>query len=346
MKPVYFPHTYLPDWAVASLRTLFPSVAVYQPVAGRLPQELRPLVENGFLEVVSPPAGDADDIDRLLRGFEEWGRRHHAGAGLEAARIWGAVFGETSGAEDSLYGIAAQLKRRIASEPDGQKTDSLLAARVFLQLAQEADQQQRQIAGELARYERSQAKLFDALRGRGTTAPTEATPPAANLRSHDVDDRVEARMAAWTRLFLKYPYDSPIFVTHSTVLVRYLEETLSGRRQASLRDLMGAAGEPSIDPQLFQKSVWPFVQDLAAGRIALPEPPAGGLKAPEADSPSQAIAVHVWPDISAIVFFRRLFPGAAPNGADQPSAQVAWRHTIVIQIGDFVKTTTMLDTPI
>jgi hypothetical protein len=345
MKAVYFPHTYLPASAADSLRTLFPSVAVYQPVAGRVPEEMRPLVENGFLEVIAPAAGDEDDIDRLIRDFEEWGRLHQGGTGLEAALMHHSAFGEPPGAEGSFYAIAAQLKRRMSSELSAKTADPVLTARVFLQLAQTADQQRQQVAVELARYERSQAHLFEALKGARDPAGHEFEPPAAALRDHDADDRVELRMAAWTRLFLNHPYPSPVFVTPSTVLVRHLAETLEGRRQVRFQGLAGAAGEASCDHGLSPEGTLMLLEDLAAGRIVLPEPQLTGLQAPYADSHIEEGCVHVWPDVSPFVFFSRLFPDAAPMD-DLSPAPVAWRHTIVVSISGFVKTTSRLDTSI
>jgi hypothetical protein len=343
MKPVYFPHTYLPVATADSLRNLFPSVAVYQPTAGRVPEDMRPLVENGFLEVVAPAAGDEAAIDRAIRAFEEWGRLHQGGSGFEAIRMHGFAFGEHPGAEEGLYSIAAQLKRRMSSELAAKTVDTVFTARVFLQVAQAVDEQHQQIAGELARFERSQANLFEALKGGRDPAASDVESPAVVLRGHDADDRIELRLAAWARLFLKYPFPSPVFVTSSIALIRHLAETLEGRRQVRLQDFAGAAGEVSSGHGLSPEESLRLLEDLAAGRIALPEPRSKGLQTSYVGSHVEEACLHVWPDISPLVFFSRLYPEVAPMN-DIPPAPVAWRHTILVPISGLVKTTSRLDT--
>ena len=116
MKPVYFPHTYLTPSAAVALRNLFASVAVYQPAAGRVPEDMQALVADGFLEVVAPAPGDADDFDRLIRDFQDWGRMHRHGAGFEAVLLHGHSFWGPAGADGSTGEIASQLRRRVTPE--------------------------------------------------------------------------------------------------------------------------------------------------------------------------------------------------------------------------------------
>jgi hypothetical protein len=331
IKPVYFPHTYLPPSTVDSLRNIFPCVAVYQPTAGRLPDEMRVLAENGFAEVVAPAAGDEDDFDRLIRDFLDWGRTHQGGAGLKAALLYGRPLGGAASADGSPSEIASQLKRRWSTETAAREVDAALAARVFLQLAQAADQQRHQIAGDLARVDEAQAQLFDALKGGSDPAASEFGLPQAFLRDHAGEDRLEMRLASWVRLFLSLPYPSPVFVTHSPALIRRLAETVQGRLQLTFEDLSRPAGKtffgqpPSADDILSQLAA------LGAGLLCLPDPAVNDAERASAAGRAEESGVHVWPEMSPFSFFSRLLPASVP-GYGRPPPQVVWRHTIVVQI--------------
>src|SRR5512143_3966227 len=122
MKPVYFPYTYISPSMAHSLRAVFPSIAVYQPVAGRLPDEMRLLAEEGFLEVMTPPPGDEEDFDRLMRDYQQWGSLHQGGAGLKTAMLSGRPFSGPISADGSPAEIVSAIRRWLA--PEAGLTDS------------------------------------------------------------------------------------------------------------------------------------------------------------------------------------------------------------------------------
>lgn len=331
MKPVYFPHTYLTPSAADALRNLFASVAVYQPAAGRVPEEMRALVENGFLEVVAPAPGDADDFDRLIRDFLDWGRMHRHGAGLEAALLHGHPFWGSAGPDGSTYEIASQLRRRVTVETAAGKADAGLAARVFLQLAQAADQQRHQIAGDLARFDEAQAQLFDALKGEADPTASEFEPSKAPATEPDGDDRLELRTVAWARLFLNHPYPSPVFVTHSPDLIRHLAETVQGCLRVSREGLYSAAGKTSSGQPSAADDIMSHLSALAAGAFSVQDLPVYDAEEESSGSPAEEVCFYLWPELPPLGFFNRLLPAAA-TGCGQPPSQAPWRHTVVVQL--------------
>lgn len=330
MKPVYFPHTYLTPSVTDSLRKRFPCVAVYQPTAGRLPDEMRALAETGFVEVVAPAPGDEDDFDRLIRDFQDWGRTHQGGAGLESALLHGRPFGGAASADDCPSEIASQLRRRLSPETAAREVDAALTARVFLQLAQAADQQRHQLAVDLARFDEAQAQLFDALKGGSDRAASEFGLPQAFIRGDDGEDRLERRLVCWARLFLSVPYPSPVFVTHSPPLIRHLAETVQGRLRVTLEGLSRAAGKTFFGQPPPADDIVSQLAALGAGLLSLPDPAVDEAQGASAASRSEEACVHVWPEVPPISFFSRLLPAYDP-GYGQPLSQAVWRHTIVVQ---------------
>ncbi|MCU0602384.1 MAG: hypothetical protein MUC33_06965 [Desulfobacterales bacterium] len=327
MKPVYFPHTYLAPAAADALRKLFASVAVYQPVAGRVPEEMQPLAADGFLEVVAPAPGDASDFDRLIRDFEEWGRLHRNGTGLEAALRHGHSFWGPAGADGSTFEIASQLRRRATPQS---AADAGLAARVFLQLAQTADQQRHQIAGDLARFDEAHARLFAALKGEADPAASGLEPSKGPVAEDDGDDRLVLRTAAWARLFLDLPYPSPVFVTHSAGLIRHLAETVPGRLRVSREALCRAAGKTLSSPPSPTDDVLALLSGLAAGAFPVEDLPSDETKQTSPGNPAEEACFHVWPELSPFGFFNRLL--ASGPGCGQPPPQAPWRHTVLVQL--------------
>jgi len=330
MKPVYFPHTYLAPSAAVALRDLFASVAVYQPAVGPVPEDMQALVADGFLEVVAPAPGDADDFDRLIRDFQDWGRMHRYGAGLEAALLHGHSFWGPAGADGSTYEIASQLRRRVTPETAAGKADAGLAARVFLQLAQTADRQRHQIAGDLARFDEARARLFDALRGEADRAASGFEPSKAPAAEHDGDDRLELRTVAWARLFLNHPYPSPVFVTHRPELIRQLAETVPGCLRVSREGIGRAAGKTFSGPWSAADDIMSHLSALAAGAFAVQDLPVDVVEEEPPGSPAEAAGFYVWPELPPFGFFNRLL--ASAPGCGQASPQAPWRHTVVVQL--------------
>lgn len=337
MKPVYFPHTYLAPFAAEALRRLFASVAVYQPAAGHVPAEMQALVEAGFLEVVAPAAGDTEEFDRLIRDFQDWGRRHGHGAGLEAALRHGPSSGGPAEADGSTGEIASQIRRRLTPGGAEARPDAGLAARVFLQLAQTADEQRRRAAVDLARFEEARSRLLNALRGEDDDpAAREFQPPPVPAEAPEGDDHLERRTAAWARLFLDRPYPSPVFVTHSRRLIGHLAETVPGGLRLGRTGFCGATEASFSGSASGTGDRMAPLAALAAGEIpaeALPVEAAGG-EPPE--SPLEEARIFVWPGLPPFDFFSRL-PAAAGSGRGRPSSQAPWRHTVVLQLDGRVR---------
>ena len=329
VKPVYFPHTYLSPSVADALGALFPSVAVYQPVAGRLPDEMRPLAEKGFLEVVAPPPGDEASFDRLMRDFQQWGRLHQGGAGLKTLILHGRHLSEAISADGSPPEIVSEIKRRIAPEPGSRGSEAALMARAFLHLAQAADWQDFQIASDLARYEEARGRLLDALKGGVDPAGPEFGLWGRSGRDDNREDRLELRMVAWAQLFSSHPYPSPVFVTHSQAVIRHLAENVPGRLRLSLAGL-------SCVVQRLAHEKRPPAGDIMAQLVTLADAPLSGPDLLNDDTEEKPTAgrssVHLWPDIPPCRFFGHSLAMGSTE-PDLPPPQPNWRNTWVVQVG-------------
>jgi len=331
MKPVYFPYTYLSPSVAHSLRALFPSVAVYQPVADRLPDEMRPLAREGFLEVMAPPLGGEEDFDAFTRDFQQWANLHQGGVGLKTAILHGRLFSEPISGDGSPAEIVSEIRRRLAPEPASKDSETTLTARVFLHLAQAGDQLGHQIGCELERYEKAQARLFDALKGQAGPARSESGICGRADPDDNGEVRLDLRMAAWALLFSSHPYPSPVFVTHSQAVIRYLAENVPGRLRISVERLCHALQSLACEKQLLARDLMSQLVALAEAPLSLSGLPNDDAEEKPAGESAKEPCVHLWPQIPPRRFFG-LMLGKGPTESSLPPPQFPWRNTLVVQV--------------
>jgi hypothetical protein len=314
IKPIYFPHTYLSPAAAAAIRSVFSSVAAYQPVAGRRTPDMQALAASGFLELLVPVPEDAEHLERSLQELDRWGRLQQGGAGLLSVFLSGRPDLDPLTADGSAAQIASEVRRRPVDAPPAQ--EAILRAAVFLQLAHQVDQQSTQVSAELQRCEAAHADLLDALAGEdGRSTRALASPPAAGPLPEE-DFLLTHRIRAWARLYLRRPCAGPVFVTVSPEVVRLLAEARPGlgRIERSALNRM-AAGQPAAADfmaQLLLLAVRPLPDAAAAD--------AGGSGGP---------AVYVVPDEPPRRLFARLAGSADALAADDAAG---WRHTVIVQL--------------
>lgn len=317
-KPIYFPHTYLPPATAAAMRSAFAAVVAYPPVAGRLPPDMRALVESGFLEVVAPAAEDEERLERALREYEQWGRRQQGGAGLLAVFLSDRPGADPLMADGTATQIASQIRRRPAGEPPSTAHAACRCAAVFLQLAQQADEQGYQVREELGRSERAHAGLLKALAGKAP-APEVCRPPHPEA-APEADLLLEHRLRAWARLFAQRPYASPVFVTASPKVIELLAEKFPTMRRIGRTALNGTAGERRSPAPPSRGDLMLRLESLAS--LPLPDPAASD------EDLGTLPEVYVVPDLAP----RRLFAGLAANedAAGATAALPDWRHTVIV----------------
>jgi hypothetical protein len=322
LQPVYFPRTFLHPSTEAAIRALFPSLAVYQPLAG-LRTAAAPLAsQDGFVEVVSPDPAleDLRPAGAIVRELEDWGRRQHGGAG--ASPVWWHFRRTADPSRDD--GIASELSSAIrgrlsagASEADAR----LLEAVVFLGIAHSFDLQRWEAEERLQQVESDTAALFAALTGE--ERPGAAAPAFSAQRGPaDPSERLlKRRLEAWARLFLSRPYPSPVFVTDPGLLMDPLPEAWP----SPLR--LASGGERVAGPAGVSPAAAPADELIRRlGVIAGLPPPA--LMEAGVDAPAD---VYLFPDVSPLRFFSALLPGGVSGCGPQQGCP--WRHTIVVQLG-------------
>jgi hypothetical protein len=317
IKPIYFPHTYLPPETAAAMRAVCTTMVGYHPGDGRLTDDMHALVESGFLEIVTPAGDAAPGLDRAIQEFERWGRLHHGGAGLLSLFLSGRPGLDPLMADGTAAQIAAAIQRRpeAAAAP---ATAALMRSLVFLQLAHQADHQGHQARADLRRYERAQADLFSAITGK---RPTRAEAFIAESPAAEADPMLERRLNAWARLFLLRPYASPIFATARPEVIDILAERFPALHRVERSVLSRMICEQATPAPLSSGDCLSRLALLASR--PLPEPD-GCAEDGDVDP-----AIYVVPDMSPSHLFACL---AESENAVETSADPHWRHTLILGI--------------
>jgi hypothetical protein len=321
VKPVYFPHTYLPPAVAESLEAIFQSVVAYQPVAGRLPEAMRRLMQGGFLEILSPVTDDDPQVEQLAREFEHWGRLHHGGAGLHAAALFGRFGLDPLSQGEAPALLVSEIKRRCAPSAAPGPERSLMLARVFLHLTQQADFDSHQLQADLERIEKGQAKLFEALTGETNGSADGLGSSGTHGREAPRDRLLPQRIRAWARLFLHHPYPSPVFITASAETIELLAQ-----RHPAMRRILPA----DMHPIPASAGLMSRLEILASG----PAPVAASLLEEAESVPCEDVAAAAIYLLTGISPFR-LFAGLAATAGGVSAtfgATDRWRHTVIVQL--------------
>jgi hypothetical protein len=209
MKPVYFPFTYINDTAARNIFACFGQVTVYQPIANKIPENMKMLADEGILDLKVPVSGDEEKIMALIREYEEWGELHQKNdmAFLKAIGERIPFFDETSPTE-----LASQIKKIRNEEYPEEVPDILFNARLFLRLAQDYDIMQEGINRDLVSVHEMEKKLL-----AGLTHEDEIIFAKKTGDYLEADDpgryKIRERLEAWTYLMSNDSDKPRFFVT-------------------------------------------------------------------------------------------------------------------------------------
>ena len=258
MIPAYFPFTTMGTVLLDSLRA-FPGPAIlYRPSRLNLPDHLKQAADAGRIDIRTPVAGDDAELEKQLDAYGNWIRLH---AGGQAG--WLKACGDAVPFHDhgSTSGIRSDLRRRMAGVDQPTTPDALFAARLFLEIAQERDHRQWEVAQALVRFDAMEKELYRQLRPDAVAdlaiQPTLAAEPDPGLTM------IDERMAAWARLMLASQAPRPRWlVTDSPEAIEWIRQRIAGVSPV-------ADGQPLFLPLADSvsrpKALADFVADLSQG---------------------------------------------------------------------------------
>ena len=238
MKPIYFPSTCISDIVAQALAACFGQFIVYQPLAGKIPEHMRPWVEKGILDIRVPVTAYQKELEAVVGNYLSWADFHLAGSGLKPPflQTWKEAVPFFKASASSQ--VVADIKEQVHGKPISRAPDPLLEARLFLYFAQEFDRQNQEVARDLQRHRQQEAELIRQLKMEDDSLTAEFQKEEVQIPDDSADYMIFDRLEAWTRILLKDTDISGIFITHiPAVLQELLDKTPAAEKLLSLETI-------------------------------------------------------------------------------------------------------------
>ena len=294
MTPLLFPYTILSPEMVALAARFLPSLTVYQPISGLVPEELQPWVDRGFLNFSIPvPDGEAT-VASAADEYQLWARQYQPGKDLKAIRPVGGTLRPPFFDESATSQILTELKND--APPTDDSAPPLFSARLFLCLAQNLDQHQYEVRRQLDRVEAESNALIDELKP-ADGLDTISKQGVLGVSPEDVSDfMLSERLAAWGKLFFTDQTDNAFLVTTSLpVFTDFITSCDAARFLMRINSESWKETEDESEPDR-QRSLLTEVNDAAARSLdGLPQPDG---PFPDSTDENAELTIYVIPDRS------------------------------------------------
>jgi len=218
MKPIYFPFTYVSDSVAEAVAACFGQFIIYQPYCGNVPDQMQRWAEQGVLELRAPVADEDTELSAIVKGYLDWADLHLPRVGVKTADLKSRLRGLPFFDDFSSSQIKAEIKGKIRDRSTAEIKDPILAAKIFICLAQEFDRQNDEAACELNRCHQKNMDLIRQLKMEEDGLASKPPPQPDFLADYMVSDRLQA----WTQLFIQGSAASGLFVTHSPAVMAHL----------------------------------------------------------------------------------------------------------------------------
>lgn len=231
MMPIYFPFTYVADRVADALAACFGSFAVYQPVSEALSVQMQVWKERGIMAVRVPVTANENELKRAVKRYRIWADLHGQDLSGMTGKLKARMDSMSLLSNFSSSQIVAEIKDNIYDTAYSRTPDPVMAARIFLYLAQEFDRQNHELAQELARYDQEQAELIRRLKIEDDPFASEFVDPPFQFSGAMDDYLIADRLESWTRIFLQDSETSGLLITHSPAVLAYLLDRVSNAVQ-------------------------------------------------------------------------------------------------------------------
>jgi hypothetical protein len=229
MKPIYFPFTHVSQPVAQALNTCFKKFIVYRPIEDQMPKQMQFWVEKDILSVRVPVVEGKGELETAVKDFFRWAKLHLDDRGIKAPLLktrngFPPFFRRSSSSQ-----IAADIKGQFQPGSTAKIAQPVLTAQIFLYFAQEFDRQNQALNRGLKLYRQKEADMMRQLKMETDSLADEYRGQEMHLPEISSEYMPLGRLEAWSRILLKDPQVSGLFVTHSPAV---LEELLNRSPQA------------------------------------------------------------------------------------------------------------------
>lgn len=313
--PVYFPMTYLPADGLNRLAACFENTRVYRPADSPLPDNMQAAVQQGCLEIETPPLSEPDPLDSLLEAYYAWAAENK---GVDLASVKGRKTVVPFYGDATVSGIRQNIREMGDQGAPAETADPLLDARLFLSMAQELDRQDKALEESLdAVRAKEDSMLVELLGDAERHRDVAATMPG--MRVADPGGYMTgSRLKAWWQLTCAGSGPGNLLVTDSPAVRDYLVERCPEFQKAG-PELVLPLRQPSAGPPAaWQVQLLDYLAALMSTQ-AEPNPPMD-MPAVDPAAPAVHLSIYRLAGIDATAFFSGLDASkradAAPVGKD------------------------------
>ena len=221
MLPVYFPFTSVSRRLMEASSGFFKKLAVYQISVTSIPKRMKAWQDEKRLDIRLPLRHREKEVTAILREFRAWAQ-HHQGGDMS---FFKTSQGDVPFFDDSSV---AQIRKEIKAGGEvrttiGKTESPNLRPGVFLQMAQDLDEKNREIAGDLKSQEARAHELMMALKGDEAVAMPDGLGSGITAGDQEAY-MISERTAAWARIMLSDDLVPLLLVTSNTMVLDDLVE--------------------------------------------------------------------------------------------------------------------------
>ena len=303
MTPIYFPFTFVSSASCFNLFSCFSRIAVYQAIEGILPEDMKSLAEKDFIEIRIPVRGNKGKLQALLKEYKSWADIHQGGnMAFFKSQAKSIPFFDDASISKITDDIKKTIKNSKALHNKGNELyDQMLAARLFLSIAQEYDVFEAEIIRQMNIIKLKEKDVFCGLKGESEDFDDLIFQQQQKQNiSEDVGDYLTSeRINAWAKLLFEDKIGSGVFVTSSRAVFENLLESSADAGNLISFSPVPVSKDGSGENEKFKKQLIKFFNHLAEEEI----------KQSELDLPDMHVEVHNEKKVSLSAYF---VPGVNP----------------------------------
>jgi len=310
--PVYFPMTHLPADSLNRLAGCLGKILVYRPADSSLPEAMQAAAQQGWLQIETPALTEPDELAAQLEAYYAWAAENK---GVDLAAIKGRDAGIPFFGDSTVSGIRQNIRAKGDQGGPADTPDPLLAARLFLSMAQELDQQDNELEKSLDEVRVREDNMLLELMGDADHHPE----VAAALHGIDAADpgayMTGSRIKAWRQLARAGNGPGNLLVTDSRAVCDYLIERSPGLQKTGPELVL-----PLPPPGESMPATWqPRLMEYLAALISSPAEVTRPLDLSDVEPEAAVVHFSIYRQagIDADTFFSGL---DASGSRDNPSA--------------------------
>ncbi len=242
MKPVYFPFTYIALETAENICAFFKDIIICRPTCSGVPDAMQDLKKKGMIDINLPVLKDEEKLAGIIKDIKAWISMHSYGDKAFAR----AVSEKNPFCSNTLPNqIRSQINKSVKSETPEEPDENIMAARAFLQIAQEVDMQNNEINMGLTDVEEMRRDLMNVLKGDEKNIKEGILSKPADIMTPYM---WEERLKAWSCLFPQDMgmQDVPLLLTSSGSVFEYLIDKFETAEKIGFFESAPVPG-PSID---------------------------------------------------------------------------------------------------